>query len=143
MKRIAVISSDKVLGRAVALALECSAAGRRSGAVLMPAGEADAGAEKRGRGERIEVVALAADGALRDDVIGRCDIVVVVGAAGFVSGRLSAGRLHNCGRRPEIFVVSWQHNEQTVLGLIESGIDQYMTLPLSLRRLCLKIVNRH
>ena len=120
MKRIAVISSDTTLSRAVALALECSAAA--------------AG--------RVEVVTAAAADAMGDGLTERCDIVVVVGAAGFVSGQLSARKMRRRGeRRPEIFVISWQHNEQTVTGLIECGVDQYMTLPLSLRRLCRKIVN--
>ena len=118
MKRIAVISSDKMLERTVVLALECAATGR------------------------VEVVAAggrATEGSLPD--VTDCDTVVVIGAGGFASGRLSARRLRGAGvRRPQIFVVSWQHNEQTVMGLIECGVDQYMTFPLSLRRLCVKLL---
>lgn len=129
MKRIAIISSDKMLERAVVLALEASAAREAAAA---------------GGLRRTEVVSLPADADMASETEGRiggCDAVVVLGAAGFVSGRLSAGMLRRCGGgRPEIFVVSWQHGEQTVLGLIESGIDQYMTFPLSLRRLCVKLL---
>ena len=123
MKRVAVISSDKTLERAVVLALECAAAGK------------------------VEVVAAANDGDADRiaDCIADCDTVVVLGAAWFSSGRLSAEALRNgCrrhgDRRTEIYVVSWQHGEQTVLGMLESGIDQYMTFPLSLRRLCIKVL---
>ena len=121
MKRIAVISSDKLLERTVVLALRCAAAGN-----CLPVG-------------RVEVVQVAADGDLAGAACG-CDSVVVLGAAPIVSGRLSAEVLHGQRvRRPRIFVISWQLGEQTVLGLLESGIDQYMTFPLSLRRLCMKI----
>lgn len=131
MKRIAVISSDKVLERVVCSAIECSAA------VLARAG--------RSVGQ-VEVVALNGDGEALTDAerhIAGCDKVVILGSAGFVSGRLSATGLHDAGgtheRRPEIFVISWQHDERTVLGLIDGGVDQYMTFPLSLRRLCVKL----
>ena len=121
MKRIAVISSDKALERAVVAALECAGGGS------------------------VEVVAASAGEAAA------CDTVVVLGAAEFASGRLSAASLRDNGanngtnngaapRRPEIYVISWQHSEQTVLGLLEGGVDQYMTFPLSLRRLCLKVL---
>lgn len=71
-----------------------------------------------------------------------CDAVVVLGSAGFASGRLSVDMLRPRGeRRPEIYVVSWQHNEHTVLSLIECGVDQYMTFPLNLRRLRVKVAS--
>lgn len=75
----------------------------------------------------------------RTEELRACDIVVVLGAAAFVSGRLSVERLRRQGeRRPEIFVISWQHTEQTVLGLLECGVDQYMTFPVCLGRLRIK-----
>lgn len=125
MKRIAVISSDKVLGRTVVVALRCSAA--RSAAGM----------------RRVEVVTLA-PAALCGEAIDTCDTVVVLGSAGFLSGRLSAEVLRRRKKRarPQIFVISWQHSEQTVLGLIECGVDQYMTFPLSLRRLCVKLLGQ-
>lgn len=89
----------------------------------------------------VEVVPLAAGEDWTAEAA-RCDSVVILGAAGFLAGRLSAAAMRGRNmRRPEIFVVSWQHGEQTVLGLIESGVDQYMTFPLSLRRLCIKLLN--
>lgn len=50
--------------------------------------------------------------------------------------RLRPARL----RRPAIYVVSWQQSEQTVLGLLECGVDQYMTFPLNLMRLRGKVI---
>lgn len=107
MKRIALISADSLLRRAVALTLECAGA-----EVVLPAGTDD---------------------------IRPCDMVVVLGAAGFLSGRFSA-ELFRRGTfgRPEIFVISWQHSERTVLDLLECGVDQYMTFPICLGRLMIK-----
>lgn len=113
MRRIAVISSDKRLERTVVLALECAGTGR------------------------VKVIPAAN----RTDEVAGCDTVVVLGASWFASGRLSAAAFRSQDMPlPRIYVVSWQHNEQTVLGLIESGVDQYMTFPLSLRRLCVKLL---
>ena len=42
--------------------------------------------------------------------------------------------------RPAIYVVSWQQSEQTVLGLLEYGVDQYMTFPLNPMRLRGKVI---
>ena len=131
MKRIAVISSDKSLERTLVPAIESSAA-----AVARAVGA-----------ERIEVVPLCgcdAAAALHDPRIADCDKVLILGSAGFVSGRLSAAALRepqgSGSARREIYILSWQHDERTVLGLIEGGADQYMTFPLSLQRLCVKLL---
>ena len=42
-------------------------------------------------------------------------------------------------RRPEIFVIAWQHSEQAVLSLLESGVSQYITFPINIRRVRHKI----
>lgn len=42
---------------------------------------------------------------------------------------------------PVVYVLSWVQSEQTVLSLLESGVDQYMTFPISLQRLRLKVLN--
>ena len=130
MRRIAVISSDKMLERAVVLALECSAAAASAGCrrevEVMPLGDC----------------CCATADELCEAAAG-CDKVVILGAAGVVSGGLPAELIRRRDRRrPEIYVVSWQHSEQTVLGLIEGGADQYMTFPVNLRRLCLKVLSK-
>lgn len=42
--------------------------------------------------------------------------------------------------RPAVYVVAWQQSEQTVLGLLECGVDQYLTFPLNLMRLRGKVI---
>ena len=37
------------------------------------------------------------------------------------------------------YVVSWQQSEQTVLSLLECGVNQYLTFPVSLQRLRAKV----
>lgn len=68
------------------------------------------------------------------------DLVLVAGAGGLLScprplAALRSGGLH----RPLVYVVSWLQSEQTVLGLLEEGVDQYLTFPVSLRRLRTKV----
>ena len=66
--------------------------------------------------------------------------VVVLGCSAFCGGRISVERLRPRGaRRPEIYVLAWHHSENAVLSLLECGVNQYMTFPLNLRRLCRKL----
>lgn len=70
------------------------------------------------------------------------DLVIVVGTSVFFSGCDVVRTLRpNCLRRPLVYVVAWQQAEQTVLSLLECGVDQYMTFPVSLQRLRTKIAN--
>lgn len=72
---------------------------------------------------------------------GRYDCVIVLGMSKFVDGRISVERLRPRGvRRPQIYVLSWHHSERAVLSLLECGVNQYITFPVDLRRLCRKIV---
>lgn len=71
---------------------------------------------------------------------GRFDRVIVIGSAPFFNGRISVERLRPNGlRRPELCVIGWHHSEQIVLGLLECGVNQYITFPVNLRRLCRKL----
>lgn len=71
---------------------------------------------------------------------GRFASVVVLGCSLFADGRVAVERLRPRGlRRPEIYVLSWHHSEQVVLSLLECGVNQYITFPINLRRLCRKI----
>ena len=68
------------------------------------------------------------------------DVVIILGIAAFLNGRDPIKALRPEGLRfPLVYVLSWQHSEHTVLSLLESGVDQYLTLPLSLQRLRSKI----
>ncbi len=70
------------------------------------------------------------------------DLVVVVGTSAFFTGCDVVRTLRPAGlKRPLVYVVAWQHAEQTVLSLLECGVDQYMTFPVSLQRLRTKIAN--
>ena len=82
-----------------------------------------------------------------DEMEGLCrrvlfDLVIVVGTSAFFSGCDVVRTLRPAGlKRPLVYVVAWQHAEQTVLSLLECGVDQYMTFPVSLQRLRTKIAN--
>lgn len=72
---------------------------------------------------------------------GSYEVVIVVGVGLLRRGgewlmRLRPRRLH----LPRIYLVAWQHSEQTVLGMLECGIDQYMALPLNPGRLRAKVM---
>lgn len=82
-----------------------------------------------------------------DDMEGLCrtvgfDLVILLTATPFQCGRDVVHTLRPVGlRRPLLYVLSWQQSEQVVLGLLECGVDQYMTFPVSLNRLRGKVVN--
>ena len=64
------------------------------------------------------------------------------GDFGFLTGCDVVRTLRPAGLgRPLVYVVAWQQAEQTVLSLLECGVDQYMTFPVSLQRLRTKIAN--
>lgn len=70
------------------------------------------------------------------------DLVVVLRTSPFLCGRDVVRNLRPSGlRRPLFYVVSWQQSEQVVLSLLENGVDQYMTFPVSLHRLRSKVAN--
>lgn len=69
------------------------------------------------------------------------DLVIVVGTGYLLSGeaffrRVRPRPLH----RPQIYVVARCEAEQTVMGLLECGVDQYMTFPLNPSRLRAKVI---
>lgn len=69
------------------------------------------------------------------------DLVLVLEAAPFWSGRELFRRIRPRPlRRPEIYVVARHQRDETVLGLLECGVDQYMTFPLNLARLRGKVI---
>lgn len=70
------------------------------------------------------------------------DLVIVVGTSLFFSGRDVVRTLRPPGlRKPLVYVVAWQQAEQSVLSLLECGVDQYLTFPVSLHRLRAKVAN--
>lgn len=93
----------------------------------------------------LDVELRAAEGV--DAMQGLCrtvgfDLVILLTATPFLCGRDVVHTLRPAGlRRPLVYVLSWQQSEQVVLGLLECGVDQYMTFPVSLNRLRGKVVN--
>jgi len=71
---------------------------------------------------------------------GRYDLVLLlmVGALLCRCGGMETIRPRGL-KRPKVYVLSWQQSEQIVLSLLEQGVDQYLTLPISLERLRNKI----
>ena len=68
------------------------------------------------------------------------DLILVLEVPPFLSGRNLIGRVRPAGlRRPAVYVLTWQQAEQTVLSLLECGVDQYLTFPVSLARLRSKV----
>ncbi|MBO5465033.1 MAG: hypothetical protein J5989_06020 [Alistipes sp.] len=51
----------------------------------------------------------------------------------------SSGRGRLSRSRATIYVITWQQSEHTVLSLLESGIDQYLTFPICIERLRHKV----
>ena len=81
-----------------------------------------------------------AEGAARVADRTQLDCILLLGAAPLLGGGREAAVLRSGGvRRPKLVVVAWQHAEQTVLGLLENGVDQYMTFPVNLQRLYAKV----
>lgn len=68
------------------------------------------------------------------------DLVIVLHVSPFLCADNPVRDLRPAGlKRPLFYVVSWQQSEQTVLSLLECGVDQYMTFPVSLQRLRRKV----
>lgn len=68
------------------------------------------------------------------------DLIILFITTPFISGSNLVREVRPTGlRRPLFYVISWQHSEQRVLSLLENGIDQYITLPVSIQRLRVKI----
>ncbi|MBR5864210.1 MAG: response regulator transcription factor [Alistipes sp.] len=63
-------------------------------------------------------------------------LVIILRASTLLCGSELISRLRPTPQRlPTIYVISWQQSEQTILSLLEMGVDQYMTFPICLSRL--------
>lgn len=66
-------------------------------------------------------------------------LVLLLEAAPLISRAESLSVMcHKRGRVP-LFLISWHHSEQMALALLERGVDQCMTFPLSFTRLRRKV----
>lgn len=70
------------------------------------------------------------------------DLVIVLAVAPFIDGSEFIRRIRLTeDRRPAVYVVAWQQSEQTVLSLLDCGVDQYLTFPLCMSRLQRKVAS--
>lgn len=67
------------------------------------------------------------------------NLILTLESYPFLNGCDVARRLRVSSNQLRIYVLSWLHDEQNVLSLLESGVDQYFTLPVNIPRLCSKI----
>lgn len=68
------------------------------------------------------------------------DLIIVLQSAMFLCSGNPVREVRPAGlRHPVVYVLSWQQAEQTVLSLLEAGVDQYMTFPVNLQRLRRKV----
>lgn len=89
-------------------------------------------------------VHCAADGCRMRQLCRRItfDLILVLQATRFLCGGNPVREVRPAGlRRPAVYVLSWQQSEQTVLGLLEAGVDQYLTFPVNLQRLRRKVAD--
>ena len=63
------------------------------------------------------------------------DMVIILDIKPFINGEELTSKLRQKRGKPLIYVVAWQQSEQTVLSLLECGVDQYMTFPICMSRL--------
>ena len=69
-------------------------------------------------------------------------LVIILRASALLNGSELITRLRPATQRqPAIYVISWQQSEQTILSLLEIGVDQYMTFPICLSRLYSKALS--
>ena len=67
-------------------------------------------------------------------------MVIILGVRPFINGQEIVSLIRMRGsRHPVIYVIAWQQAEQIVLSLLECGVDQYLTLPISISRLQSKV----
>ena len=72
--------------------------------------------------------------------LGSFDMIILLDITPLFDGSASIASIRPNGlHRPELFVLAWQHSEHTVLSLLESGVSQYITFPINIRRIKRKI----
>lgn len=68
------------------------------------------------------------------------DLVILLSLKPFIEGELLVEWMREqLGRHTVLYVIGWHQRERVVLNLLERGVDQYMTFPVSVLRLCGKL----
>ncbi len=68
------------------------------------------------------------------------DAVISVGAEWWNDTRSRASYLRGAGRDTHIVVLSSAHDEQAVMGALEEGVNQFLSLPIEPARLRRKLI---
>ncbi len=68
------------------------------------------------------------------------DLTILLHTSPIWCGGAIYSLLRHRSRNQKLYVVAWQQSEQTVLSLLECGVNQYFTLPVSLQRLRRKVL---
>lgn len=73
----------------------------------------------------------------------KCDLVLTDDVRMFMNGSDAVSRIRQGGMLPQIFVLSHDLSEDTVTALLEMGVNQFISLPVSPERLCSKVSIRY
>ena len=76
------------------------------------------------------------------DRVNSIDLMIVMGTAAEMCRQEVMEALRTDKTRPtKVFVISWPQSEQMVRSMYRMGVNQYMTLPVSLHRLRRKVID--
>ena len=73
----------------------------------------------------------------------KCDLVLTDDVRMFMNGSDAISQIRQDGYLPQIFVMSHDLSEDTVTALLEEGVNQFITLPVTPERLCRKVATQY
>lgn len=73
----------------------------------------------------------------------KCDLVLTDDVRMFMNGSDAIAKIRQDGYLPQIFVMSHDLSEDTVTALLEEGVNQFITLPVTPERLCRKVATQY
>ncbi len=73
----------------------------------------------------------------------RCDLLLTDDVRMFMNGSDAMRQIRQGGYLPQIFVLSYDLSEDSVTALLEEGVNQFITLPITPERLYNKVSIQH
>ena len=73
----------------------------------------------------------------------KCDLVLTDDVRMFMNGSDAVEQIRQGGYLPQIFVLSYDLSEDTVTALLEAGVNQFITLPITPERLYHKVSTQY
>lgn len=73
----------------------------------------------------------------------RCDLLLTDDVRMFMNGSDAVEQIRQGGYLPQIFVLSYDLSEDTVTALLEAGVNQFITLPITPERLYHKVSTQY